>query len=181
MQQMGANIEQVRRSQCAEISKFKSEMCTSQRADGIRLELEQRLVRLTTDHSSHATEIGRLQQCSERAATSVASLKSDTMSERATLATRTQSARAALEDLRANTERSIAALKTEHYEDRVARREAFEARESVRQLEAQQFAVACSASNPAQIVMEVHALRDRLNGFGRDVAAVGDPIRVVDQ
>ena len=30
MQQMGTNIEQVRRSQCAEMSKFKSDMCTSQ-------------------------------------------------------------------------------------------------------------------------------------------------------
>ena len=97
------------------------------------------------------------------------------MSECATLATRTQSARAALEGLRANAERSIAPLKTEHSEDLVARRQAVEARESVRQLEAQQFAVAFSASNPAQSVMEVHALRDRLNGLGRDVDAVRSP------
>ena len=67
MQQMGANIEQVRRSKCTDISKFKSENGTSQRADGIRLELEQRLHRLATDHSSHEIEIELPKERSEKA------------------------------------------------------------------------------------------------------------------
>ena len=55
------------------------------------------------------------------------------MSECAPRATQTQSARAALDDSRTNTERSVVALKTEHSEDRVARREAAGAKESIRQ------------------------------------------------
>ena len=172
LQQMGANIEQVKRSNGIDISKFRSEMCTSQQADGIRLELEERLVRLASEHSAHGIEIGRLQQGSESVPTSVASLKVDTMSECAALATQTKRNSASINDLRKDTECSIAALRTECPEDRVARKEAAEAKYLIRQCEAQQLAIASTATNSAQSVIQVTALRDQVNILGRDVVTI---------
>ena len=94
------------------------------------------------------------------------------MTECAALATQTKSAKAAVEYLRTNTECSIVALKTECSEDRVARREAAEATELIRQCEAQQFAISSTANSSVQSVIHVHALRYQLNSLGRDAVTI---------
>ena len=91
------------------------------------------------------------------------------MSECAALATQTNRASAAIEDLRTNTERSTVALTYGCSEDRVARKEAAEAKYIIRQCETQQFAIASAATDSVQSAIQVHALRYQLNTLSRDV------------
>ena len=71
-------------SHCAEFSKYRSEVCTSQRRNGHRLEFERSTVRSTPEHNKKSAGRGRLQQRPEKPDAFASLQGDDTVSECAT-------------------------------------------------------------------------------------------------